>query len=57
VPQEAFGSKEKNRRVIPNSQKMELIQLYSNHFIKITRKFYQGKSMKLRKGMDSYKWS
>jgi hypothetical protein len=36
---------------------MELIQLYSNHFIKTTRKFYQGKSMKLRKGMVTYKWS
>jgi hypothetical protein len=45
--------------MILNSQKMimESIQLYSNHFIKTTRKFYQGKSMKLRKGMDSYNWS
>jgi hypothetical protein len=43
--------------VIPNVKKMELIQLYSNHFMKMTRKFYQGNSMKLRKGMDSYKWS
>jgi hypothetical protein len=36
---------------------MELIQIYSNHFIQTTRKSYQGMSMKLRKGMDSYKWS
>jgi hypothetical protein len=46
--------------MIPYSPKikkiMELIQLYSNHFIKMTRKFYQGESIKLRKGMDSYKW-
>jgi hypothetical protein len=36
---------------------MESLKLYSNHFIKMTKKFYQGKLIKLRKGMDSYKWS
>jgi hypothetical protein len=34
---------------------MESIQLYSNHIIKTSKKFYKGESMKLRKEMDSYK--
>jgi hypothetical protein len=33
---------------------MELIQLYSNHFIKKRRKSYKGKSTESRKGMDIY---
>jgi hypothetical protein len=32
---------------------MESIELYSNHFIKTSRKFYKGESMKLRKEIDS----
>jgi hypothetical protein len=35
--------------VIPNSQKMELIQLYSNHFIKKRRKILQRKINRVEK--------
>jgi hypothetical protein len=55
-----LGSKEEEKKLRSDSKwskKMELIQLYSNHFIKTARKFYQGKSMKLRKGMDNHKQS
>jgi hypothetical protein len=32
-------------------------QLFTNQFIKIRIKFFKDESTKLRKGMNSYKWS